>query len=184
MRRNLSGLSDEADFNPYCLLDQALCDRETALWNSENPRGAILALDLNPDDGSVICTEYNSTSWYFSTLEDPWYGNHPVSGTREFGYERQADGSYDFYVRGVDRMDSYAMGALASGFGFGDSFSFADQTWENFQQNLADYINDPNGNTASTTARVKPKVAWRADFDSVEDVLMGKKEIKSLDGCD
>jgi hypothetical protein len=40
-------------------------------------------------------------------MNAPYAGNHPVSGTRQFGYEQGFDGSYNFFVRGVDRFNSF-----------------------------------------------------------------------------
>ncbi len=85
---------------------------EAQIWNSANPLGAIIHIDipLPAGDGSVICSKYNSNSWVFTTIEVPYWpeqgndGVHPVSGNREFGLFQNQDGSYTFYTRGVDRI--------------------------------------------------------------------------------
>ena len=59
---------------------------ETDLWESEEPIGAILHIEIPMDEGSVICSDYDSDQWKFSTIRAPWDYDHPVSGTREFGY--------------------------------------------------------------------------------------------------
>lgn len=38
-----------------------------------------------PDNSSVIVSDYQSDKWTFSTIFDPKYGQHPVSGHRDFG---------------------------------------------------------------------------------------------------
>jgi hypothetical protein len=73
---------------------------------TNDTKSAIIHIDIPADDGSVIYTEYTSSYWYFTTLEDLIAGNHPVSGTRQFGFELNQNGGYNFFVRGVDRFDS------------------------------------------------------------------------------
>lgn len=45
---------------------------DTALWNSTNPLGALLHIDINPDDGTVICSGFNSNTWIFTTIKAPF----------------------------------------------------------------------------------------------------------------
>ncbi len=61
---------------------------ESQLWQSSNPLETVIGIDIPFDDGAVICSEYSYDLWRFSTLEAPWFGNHPVSGNREFGYNK------------------------------------------------------------------------------------------------
>ncbi len=50
-------------------------------------------LDLdNPQNGH----------WAFTTITTPENSLHPVSGSREFGFEKNDDGTVTFYTRGVD----------------------------------------------------------------------------------
>lgn len=79
------------------------------LWTSNDPTCAIVYIDIPEDDGAVICSEYQSDYWGFMTLEASGAGNHPVSGTRQFGFETvpsRSGPSYNFFVRGGDRFDS------------------------------------------------------------------------------
>lgn len=41
----------------------------------------------------------SAVAWRFVTL-----GNHPVSGTREFGIRKRPDGKWEIYTRGADRI--------------------------------------------------------------------------------
>ncbi len=94
-RRNINDFVEGSTFSPYCET-ATLCTQETELWNSDDPTGAIIYIDIPVDDGVVICSEYTSSYWYFMTLEAPGAGNHPVSGTRQFGFETNENGSYNF----------------------------------------------------------------------------------------
>lgn len=52
------------------------------------------------DNGSV--SKYNSTGWTFTTIHDPKYGDHPVSGNRDFGYVQAFGGLLllqEYYTR-------------------------------------------------------------------------------------
>ncbi|RAV27409.1 hypothetical protein [Sinomicrobium soli] len=69
---------------------------------------AVIGIDIKgPDNESVIVSDYNTEKWTFSTIFDPKYGEHPVSGNRDFGYTQNGDGSYTFYTRGVDRLTDW-----------------------------------------------------------------------------
>jgi len=64
-----------------------------------------------------------------------------VSGTREFGYVANADGSYTFYTRGVDRITQSINDLLVES----KSFNEADNLWESFQAGIQNYANQNGG---------------------------------------
>ncbi|QIX61040.1 hypothetical protein HER32_07535 [Hymenobacter sp. BT18] len=53
------------------------------LW-ANNPIGSILSIGIPMDRGSVIVSEYNTTVndayWTFTTIQDPYNYQHPVTG--------------------------------------------------------------------------------------------------------
>jgi len=182
-RRNLTPLAVGAfpassTFMPYCEIP-SICSQEIALWNSNDPLGALVYIDIPGDDGVVVCTEFNNDYWYFQTMQAPVAGNHPVSGTRQFGYELMPDGSHNFFVRGVDRFDSFAVGQIASALTLTNSFSGADSLWSAFQTNINAFVNNPlNGGTSTIVTPVKNRVPWHF----VGDILQGNRPISDL-GC-
>ena len=111
------------------------------------------------------------------TMNAPYAGNHPVSGTRQFGYETNSDGSYNFFVRGVDRIASNAIENAAYIFTLGDRFGAADDLWSSFQTKTNEFVNANNGSSI-----ILPPVKSRPDWDDVKDVLRGTKPISDL-GC-
>lgn len=111
------------------------------------------------------------------TIEAPYDDSHPVSGTREFGIEQMPNGSYNIYVRGVDRFTSAIQEVAVYIMTFGDPFAFADNLWESFQENTEEFINQ-NGGT-STIIAADP---YRPDWNKVNDVLQGERSINDL-GC-
>jgi len=66
--------------------------------------GEIWDIDiLGPDDGSVVLSQSASDHFVFTTIETPQTASHPEFGSREFGFQRNADGSVTFYTRGASR---------------------------------------------------------------------------------
>lgn len=103
-RKNFNSFLDQniTQFGPYNAA-------ENAIWLSPNPLGAVMRFDIPVNaiisqDGTVICSDSQESSWIFTTLKSPRDWDHPVSGHRKFGYEKNTDGSFTFYTRGVDRV--------------------------------------------------------------------------------
>ena len=175
-RRNINNFVTGSTFGPYCETP-TICSQETAIWNSNNPTGAIVYIDIPGDDGAVVCSEYASDYWLFMTLEAPGAGNHPVSGTRQFGFEPNGSGGYRFFVRGVDRFDSNIMeNASFMVFG-GQPFAPADDLWESFQSKLDQFINNNGG-----SSQVIEPVTFRQDWEKIREVLLGERPISDI-GC-
>lgn len=152
---------------------------DTDKWNSTTPKGSIIAIDLaGPENGSVI-TSYSSTDmWTFTTIHEPMYGDHPVSGNRNFGYTLNNDGSYTFYTRGVDRLTSWDGSKLQEFTNI--PFNKADELWKSFQNAISNFVNSHNG--VATTNKAE---TFRPDWQNVKDVLEGKKPLSSLSkNCD
>lgn len=183
-RRNINNFVNGTTFEPYCEIS-AICQQETNLWNSNNPLGAIIKLDISlyngpggnilANDGVVVCAEYTSDYWRFMTMEAPYDSSHPVTGTRQFGMEQNPNGSYNIYVRGVDRFTSRIQEAAIDI--FTEPFLFADNLWENFQEKTNSFVN-ANGGSSS----VNTPIHNRPDWEKVKDVLEGRKPISDL-GC-
>ncbi|QHI37377.1 hypothetical protein IMCC3317_27560 [Kordia antarctica] len=185
-RKNINNFTNGSTFEPYCEIP-SICQQETNLWNTTNILGAIVKLDIPAyngvggdtfgNDGVVVCSEFTNNYWNFMTMEAPYDYSHPVSGTRQFGFETNSDGSYNFYVRGVDRFNSRAQ-EIAAGIVFGDDiFSKADELWETVQEKLSIFINANGGGSTIVTP-----VTNRANWEKVKDVLQGKRPTSDL-GC-
>jgi len=146
---------------------------ESAIWNSNNPVGAILHIEIPYDEGSVICSSYQQRNWIFTTIKAPWDFDHPVSGARQFGFNVNQDGSYTFYTRGVDRITQ----KVNDWIGYSDTMTGADNLWKSFQRGVENYVNS-NGGIATKN---DPIVA-RPNWDIVREVLNGSRPISEL-GC-
>lgn len=129
-----------------------------SLWNSNNPRGALIHLDihvlrdllplgLNIEDATVVVSasqnEHVRGYWIFSTVYTPENGYHPVSGNRQFGFVRNKDGTFTFFTKGADRVT----GLFQS---LGNKFADVVQDgqvelWKSFQRKLTKSINSNGG---------------------------------------
>ncbi len=99
-RRHINDFTEGVEFSPY---KNGATD-DTNLWNSKNPLGALVHIEIFGNDGTVIMSESMSDHWIFSTVKSPLDGKHPVSGNRRFGIHKNPDGSYYLYTKGIDRI--------------------------------------------------------------------------------
>ncbi|GEM_PF-2002392 len=144
------------------------------LWNSPDPTGAIVGIDIpGPNNGSVIVSQSNSTGWTFTTINDPRFQDHPVSGNRDFGYEQNSDGSYTFFTRGVDRITNWDATLIQWATQF--PFNQADALWMSFQSKIATFINLNQGN-----AIINEPTKHRPDWSLVKQVMNGQQPLSAL----
>lgn len=174
IRTNLNNFvnTDYGMFEPYNEVNNYPFD-EAAAWNSHDPIGAIIHIEIPFDEGSVIVSDHSSTSWTFSTISAPFDGNHPVSGNREFGFTQNSNGSYTFYTKGVDRITDSINSILAKK----PTFNGADNLWKSFQQGIKDYVNIHGG-----SASVNNPEILRPDWNQVQKVFNGTAGVNTL-GC-
>jgi len=178
VRLNINSFLDGTkSFYPY----NAYGVNDTNTWNSSNPTGAIVAIDLpGPENGSVITSSSAPDQWIFTTIHEPMYGDHPVSGNRAFGYTIYQDGTITFYTMGVDRLTNW-LGTAAQVIpeyfkeGAGIPFSQADIMWGTFQEKLLRFVQDHGGRGYTRAKQVQ-----RPDWNLIKDVVEGRKPMSSL----
>lgn len=184
IRKNINSFvnTDYAEFTPYHWYGTD----DTELWNSNNPLGSVIAIDIaGPDNGSVIVSSSSSNKWTFTTIYDPKFGEHPVSGNRDFGYTANVDGSYTFYTRGVDRLTSWegvAAQNIPEIFGFnGIPFSQTDKLWISFQSSVYSFVNNNGGKAFMHLGTHIERPNWV----EIKDVVDGVKPLSTLNkDCD
>ncbi|HXM51418.1 MAG TPA: papain-like cysteine protease family protein [Pyrinomonadaceae bacterium] len=114
----------ETYFKPYqasAAPDDAVRQRNKALWDSNDPRGAVMSFTLATytpalalkntlrgfrivlEQGDVVATCATDTDFVFSTVNTINGGYHPVSGNRGFGIKDNGNGTWTFYSKGADR---------------------------------------------------------------------------------
>jgi len=166
-------------------------------WQSSNPFNTVMSIDIKiatipgtnisiGDDGSVICSQFENCCWLFSTLKAPMFpidedGFHPVSGTRQFGYEVNPGGGYTFFTKGADRHFSqgnpfdYSHGIIAYLLEKG-AFSGADALWSSFQLKIQQYVNNNYGEAViNAPIKERPKA-----LAALKNLLKGSYPINQL----
>lgn len=154
---------------------EPLTDADRTAWQSDDPSGAIILIDMklggiSPDSGCVVVSSSSRDEWIFSTIRAgaPGLGAllrrdvaaaHPLSGNRAFGWSRLADGRHVFYTTAADRptrkLDAIAERAV---------FPVADRLWRGYQSRLVRFINGHGGR-----AEAGPVSARRFDWASIRD---------------
>jgi len=170
-RKNLTGLLDASVAKL-----EAFENKDGTRWASADPVTALMVFKINvaslmPGGGSVplrleqglvVTAEVKRSAthyyWRFATLHAKETGDHPVSGTREFGL-RKMGASWRFYTRGADR----ATNALDALMPESTVFAGADALWMSMQKLLSAFIND-NGGKAVSLPRVSMRAGWDETF--------------------
>lgn len=183
--------TDYSHFSPSTITGY----NETMIWNSNNPVEAIIHINIPGNDGSVITSEhqvnyndfggFNNANWMFTTIKTPWAyftggldGPHPVSGHREFGLMRNANGSYTIYTRGVDRFQFESDALIAATLSDGNPFESPDNLWASFQTKIEEYIQN---NSYGNTVTVNTPVTWRPNWDGIKNVLIYNQPLSTLE---
>ncbi|MGH1518767.1 hypothetical protein [Chryseobacterium sp. JK1] len=155
---------------------------DTALWNSSNPLGALIHIEIPIDDGTVVCSGVSSNAWIFSTIKAPmgmdYDGIHPVAGNRVFSYYMEGNTMY-IYTRGVDRVSKKVTDTpnLANYIMEASAFLGADQLWTGMQDKLSAYVNQKGGSATKV-----PEITYRPKYSKIRDYLRNKAPLSSL-GC-
>jgi hypothetical protein len=159
--------TDLAKFSPASTLD-------SWLWSLPIPRGAVLFIDIPYDAGYVVCSDFAPKYWRFSTVTEhriPGGRNeHPVSGTREFGYVG-TDQRAVFYTKGADR-GSYRI-ELANR----KAFEGGHKLWSSFQRKFVKFVNDHKGKAEMfwVGERGEPFISGRHNWRNVDRRIRGAK---------
>lgn len=179
IRTNINSFTDQS-LSTFSPLNWGTIN-DTNLWNSSNPTGAVVTIDIKgPQNGSVVTSLSSPSKWIFTTIRDPKYGSHPISGNRQFGYTANSNGSYTFYTRGVDRLTSGIESFVQymsdrTNTTTLSPFSKADNLWKSFQNKVRDFVNQ-NGGSAT---KLNPEVL-RPNWENVLDVIDGIKPLSTL----
>jgi hypothetical protein len=114
-----------------------------AKWDSAAPKGAVMVFTLAGfpvapfERGAVVVSCYDAQSFIFSTVSihgalEP--GDHPVSGNRGFGVNKNADGSLTIYVKAADRRK--ANNNTFAAMGSKKIFDLGAEVWQGLVKNL------------------------------------------------
>jgi hypothetical protein len=165
IRRNINDFTDGPEFNPFSQDD-------ITLWHSNDPLSTVISINIFPDNGTVITSQFEPCCWVFTTLKTPpiYDGTHPVSGNRQFGYIQNQDGSFTFYSKGADRLTSWYH-ALSAPIAFGS----ADELWRSFQNYIKNYA-DQHGGAAS----IQQEFRFRPNWETIRDLIKSNTPITTI----
>jgi hypothetical protein len=134
----VQGQNKENEFMPYGDdrgTGDPLARRNLALWESQNPKGAVMSFALATyppilaaataraalrrayvvlEQGDVVATCTSDTDFVFSTVTTVRNDRHPVNGNRGFGLVDNGNGTWTFYTKGADRETKLYFGGLAA----------------------------------------------------------------------
>ena len=172
-RLNINNFTDVNHGKFYPVVDSNIGVNDTNLWSSSSPLGSLVTIKIPLDEGTVICSGYNSQAWIFTTVKSPWDGEHPVSGNRLFGYYMDGNDMY-IYTRGIDRFTStYSTPEVIRELE-NLGYSKASDMWKNMQTLLSNFVNSNNG-----ASQVIPGVDYVPNYIFVKEYLNGQRSILS-----
>jgi hypothetical protein len=108
-------------------------------------------------------------------------GTQPFSGNRQWGWLINQNGNFEFFTRGVDVANISKLLTVLSLGGANTEcqqdtyYNIAEATWENMQQEIAQWVNDYGGQ-----ATVVPKTAVRVNREKVEELLTRNETINQI----
>jgi hypothetical protein len=124
-------------FQPYEAVD-------TAKWESNDPTGTVVFIDiLGPDNAAVVISRATDQFWIFSTIWTPRSGQHPVTGHRLFGIQENGTGDFVVFTKGAD----LSSGFLESQAGVRElaTFEAGERLWLSFQQRIVAWVKTHDG---------------------------------------
>ena len=158
VRRSFNHFVDPSmvEFDPYDPEDEPL-------WRGRNPAGAVLHSEinipgLNVKNGAVVVAHAEPSEWIFSTIWTVDDTDHPVSGNRQFGFQKRSDHGYIFYTRAADRITSETLAQVA-----GRIYDNAGQIWRSLQTGISRYVNQHGGQAqVLQQASISQRFNWEA----------------------
>ena len=135
------------------------------------------------DDGAVIVSDFTTNDWTISTIMTANNGTQPFSGNRQWGWIINQNGNLEFFTRAVDVANISILLNIGANTECQQEtyYDIAEATWENLQQEIADWINSPESNGGQAT--IIPKTAIRVDKEKIEELLTSTETINQIN-CD
>ncbi len=88
-----------------------LTPQDSTTFTSNNPITSVFLIEGGAsnriangiaDSGAVMISGFSFDNWIISTIRTPQNGSQPFSGNRQWGMNRNQNGSLEFYTRAVD----------------------------------------------------------------------------------
>lgn len=153
---------------------------------SNNPISSILLIEADAsgflptiatDDGAIMVTGYTNNDWTISTISTLENGSQPFSGNRQWGWIINQNGSLELFTRAVDVANISALLNVGANTECQQEtyYDIAEATWQNLQQEIADWINSNGGQ-----ATVNTPETVRVKKETIKEVLTGNESIDQI----
>lgn len=170
-----------------------LTSYDGTLFISNNPITAILDIEADAtgffptiaaDDGAIMVSGFTPNNWTISTIETPHNGSQPFSGNRQWGWFINQNGNIEIFTKAVDVAKISKLLNIGANTQCQQEtyYDIAEATWENLQQEIANWVNSPN---YGGQAIVKPKTAVRIKKEHIIILLTSTQTINQIPSiCD
>jgi hypothetical protein len=164
-------------------------DEDGSNFISNDPIASILLIEANAagilpsiatDDGAVMVSDFTSNHWTVSTITTPFNGTQPFSGNRQWGWLINQNGNFEIFTRAVDVANISTLLNLGASTECQQEtyYDIAQATWENMQQEIVSWINNPNSNGGQ--ASISTTIAIPVDKEKIKDILTSNETIDEI----
>lgn len=149
-------------------------------------------VNANADLGAIMVSGFSPNNWTISTIQTPDTETQPFSGNRQWGWFINQNGNLELFTRAVDvaRVADVFLEFPATIF---DSdiqcqqetyYDIAEATWQNMQQEIANWINNEEISHGGQAVVNAPK-AVRISKEKITEILTTNESIEQILGsCD
>ena len=163
-----------------------LSNRDGINFVSNNPIASILLIEADAsgllpwiatDDGAVMVSHFTNNDWTIASIQTANNGTQPFSGNRQWGWNINQNGNFEFFTRAVDVANISKLLNIGANTECQQEtyYDIAEATWENLQQEIALWVNN-NGGQAS----IVPKTVVRVAKEKVEELLNSNETINQI----
>lgn len=159
-----------------------LFDPITAIFLIEASAGGLFT-SMAADEGAIMVFDFTDNNWTISSIFTPNTDTQPFSGNRQWGWLFNQNGNLELFTRAVDVARLSDIMDKDSAFLTGndeecqqnDYYNIAEATWENMQQEIAQWINDYGGE-----ATIVQKTAVRVNKEKIKEILESNETIDQI----
>ena len=153
---------------------------------SSNPIASILLIEaeasgflpsIATDDGAIMVSDFTNNYWTISTISTPSNGTQPFSGNRQWGWLINQSGNFEFFTRAVDVANISILLNIGANTECQQEtyYDIAEATWQNLQQEIANWINSNGGQ-----ANVNTPTTVNVKKETIKEVLTNNESIQQI----
>ena len=129
------------------------------------------------DDGAIMVSDFTNNYWTISTISTPSNGTQPFSGNRQWGWLINQSGNFEFFTRAVDVANISILLNIGANTECQQEtyYDIAEATWQNLQQEIANWINSNGGQ-----ANVNTPTTVNVKKETIKEVLTNNESIQQI----